>query len=134
MLAQAFHIGHQMRGGVGDQPALGQAAPRAALVKEHGAKTAGVKKVGMAGLKAAAGSAMQKHRRNAAGVALDLDPQAVAVGDLKVKSRLGQRQFGVQRVSLSNTPPEKLRYRKRSCSSAASVAALAKISACSGDL
>ena len=49
MLAQAFHIGHQMGGGVGDKPALGQAAARAALIKEKGTKAGGVEKVRMSG-------------------------------------------------------------------------------------
>ena len=109
MLAQAFDVGDQVGGGVGDKAAPGQAASGAALVEKHRLEAVGVEQGAVAGVKAAAGAAMQEQGGNAVGAALRFDPQAVTVADVEMKAGAGRGLVRRHVVSASSDPPEKLR-------------------------
>ena len=100
---------------------LGAAAAGAALIEQHGMKTLRIEQAPVIGLAAAAGTAMQVNRRNAAGAADAFDINLVAVTDGKLfrgqwRKRIGAmaRRFpriGVRRHDRRPSPA----CRRRSC-------------------
>ncbi len=92
-LADQLHVGDQVRQGVVVAPALGAAAPGAALIEQHRVETLGVEQPPVIGLAAAAGAAVQVDRRNAVGAADAFDMDLVAVADRQ--QLRGQRREGV---------------------------------------
>lgn len=88
MTAYHLQIGDQMGRGVGLEPALRQAAPGAALVKEDAAHPRRIEEAKVAGLEPSARAAVQEHRRHAARRTARLDPETVILADLQMKPGL----------------------------------------------
>src|SRR5712692_7518718 len=84
MLSQLFHVGDQMRGGVARQvgiegTSMWRAAPTVALVEEHKAIGAGIKKRAVPGRTSRTGAAVQDDGWLAMWIATDLPVDEIAV-------------------------------------------------------